>query len=119
MVIFMIHAVEEYITGFYHVDPIIAFVAAHMQSISQSIFLTLQFMWWILLIVVALLITSKRGQVIVMVLLGLVLIFEFQHLVHAVVVRGYYPGLITALGFPVIAFLYLKELTYLWRKYDK
>ena len=41
---------------------------------------------------------------------GIIFIYELHHLYKAVLTGGYYPGLITALLFPVIGYFYWREL---------
>ncbi|TSC78393.1 MAG: hypothetical protein G01um101433_269 [Parcubacteria group bacterium Gr01-1014_33] len=45
-----------------------------------------------------------------MVIPGLIYIFELHHIWKALFSWAYYPGAITATAFPVIAFLFWKEL---------
>lgn len=48
--------------------------------------------------------------------IGLVYIFEAQHLVHAFSDKAYFSGAVTALAFPIVAFFYWQELFKNWSK---
>ena len=116
IVLFIIHGLEEYFTGFYDVDPIFKYFFGPFERMSnlQALFLLFQIMLWLLLIISLLLIASKKWQLSLMIIPGLVYIFELHHIYKAVTVGGYYPGLITALAFPFIAFYFWKELIHNW-----
>ena len=110
--IFIVHGLEEYFTGFYNVDSSFKFFFHFFETmpVQQATFLLFQIMLWLALIVFAFLIWSEQWRLRLMVLPGLVYIFELHHIWKALEVWGYYHGLITALMFPVIGFLYWKEL---------
>ena len=110
--LFIAHGVEEYFTGFYNLDKwdewifgLLPFVSIH-----QAMFATFQVMFWLLLIVALLLLTDKKWQFRLLSLLGVIYLFELHHVIKAVLAFSYYPGLITSLGFPILAYFYWKEL---------
>ena len=110
--VFIAHGLEEYFTGFYNVDGIFKFVFQPFESmtIPQATFLLFQIMIWLLLIVSALLITNSKWQLRLMIIPGLIYIFEFHHIWKALTSGSYYPGVITAISFPILAFLFWKQL---------
>lgn len=115
--VFIFHGLEEYLTGFYTIDNVSRFFfgyAGNMTSL-QSSFLTFQVMIGILMIVAYLLLT-RRWVLQIATFFGLLFFFELHHFVKAISVGGYYPGLITALFFPILGFLYWKELLKEWSK---
>ena len=100
--VFVIHGLEEFITGFYSADP-------YFKSIGQDnqfSFLLFQIVWWSLLISGAVLIKIKKMPFILMLLFGFVFAFEFEHLYHAVLLKGYYPGLVSGFLLLYLGFLY-------------
>lgn len=115
---FTAHGLEEYFTGFYNVDPSFKFVFHFFETMSppQATFLVYQIMLWLLLIIFAFLIASDTWRLRLMVIPGLVYIFELDHFWHAFLAGGYYPGVITAIAFLVIGFLYWRELLKNFRK---
>lgn len=110
--VFVGHGLEEYFKDFYNIDGIFNFMIGPLNAMSmpQATFLLFQIMLWILLVVSALLITSEKWQLRLMIIPGLVYVFELHHIWKAVQMWDYYPGLITALAFPVFAFVFWKEL---------
>lgn len=115
--VFIFHGLEEYLTGFYATDNVSRFFFGYAENMTslQSSFLTFQVMIGILMIVAYLLLT-KRWVLQIATFFGLLFFFELHHFVKAISVGGYYPGLITALFFPILGFLYWKELLKEWSK---
>lgn len=110
--LFIAHGLEEYFTNFYNIDPISKFVFGYFEkmSIYQATFLLFHIMFWLLLIISYLLITNEKWQLRLMIIPGLIYIFELHHIIKYLITWNYYPGLITALLFPVIGLLFWKEL---------
>jgi|SRR3989338_1875401 len=106
VILFIIHGIEEYFTGLYDFDsfyqffsdPKWAFIVVIL--ISSNLLLILSYRFGL---------KNKFGLWFAS-LLGLVLIYELQHIVVSFSHRGYTPGLISALAFPIIGFLFWKEL---------
>lgn len=110
--VFIAHGLEEYFTGFYNIDGLsrLVFSPFETMTIFQATFLLLQIMIWVLLIISFLLITSEKWQLRLAIIPGLAYIFELHHIWKALMLGGYYPGVITAIAFPIIGFLFWKEL---------
>ncbi|TSC59139.1 MAG: Uncharacterized protein Greene041662_646 [Candidatus Peregrinibacteria bacterium Greene0416_62] len=109
--VFIAHGVEEYLTGFTKVDPIFAFVFQPVlrMPVANGTFVVFQVMAWILLIVCAVLLLGERWQKRLLIIPGLLYIFEMHHLIEALLRWNYYPGLLTAIVFPVFAVLFWRE----------
>ncbi len=110
--VFIAHGLEEYLTGFYNTDSHIKFIFGYLNTLPnpQATFLLFQIMLWLALIVFAFLISNGKWRLGLMVIPGLIYIYELHHIFKAFSVGKYYPGLITALVFPIIVFLFWKEL---------
>ena len=110
--IFIAHGLEEYFTEFFNVDKISRFVFSPLETmpVLQANFLLFQIMLWLVFVVFALLISSEKWRLRLMIIPGLIYIFELHHLWKALMSWGYYPGLITAFIFPIIGFLFWREL---------
>lgn len=106
--LFILHGMEEYITGFYKVDDILF---GHITpNIAQPAFAIFQVLWWILLVVIYKLSKKKWGFKLTL-FAGLIYIFELHHLIHALFIeKSYYPGVLTATIFPIFAFLFWKQV---------
>lgn len=109
--LFIAHGIEEILTGFYQVDAWDQALFAPLASLSVhgAMFVTFQFMLWLLLAVGLLMLQSERMRLYVLGVAGVVYLFELHHIVKAILAGGYYPGLITALLFPPLAYLFWKE----------
>ena len=116
--LFIVHGIEEYRTGFYSNDGLYQFVFRPFleMSLHQVMFATFQVMFWLLLIVAFAMVVSERWRLRMMVVLGLVYILELHSIWKAVISWSYYPGLITALAFPVIGYFFWDELIKSWNK---
>lgn len=110
--VFIAHGLEEYFNGFYNVDSSFKFFFHYFETMSvpQATFLLFQIMIWLLLIVSFLLILNGKWQLRLMVVLGLIYIFELHHLWKAFISWSYYPGAITSIAFLIIGFVFWKEL---------
>lgn len=109
--IFIVHGIEEYLTGFASIDPIFAFVFRPVISMAtnQGLFIVFQGMVWLLLIVSALLLLDERWQQRLILIPGILYILEIHHLIEVVIRRSYYPGSFTAIAFPILAYYFWKE----------
>lgn len=110
--VFVAHGLEEYFNGFYNADPIFKFFFHYFDAmpIPQATFLLFQIMLWVALIIFAFLLLSEKWRLRLMIIPGLIYILELHHFLEALVSAGYYPGAITAIAFPIIGFLFWKEL---------
>lgn len=121
--VFIAHGIEEFATHFYDID-------AHDQAIFGTLFsnlsthgatfVTFQIMLWLLLIISFLLLLGEKWQFRVLAIAGVIYIYELHHIIKAVSVGGYYPGVITTLAFPIIAYFFWREWfrTLKSQKYD-
>ena len=119
--LFIVHGIEEYLTKFYDVYPLLNFKWTEnmFYSIPQATFLTVQIMWWLLLLIAYVLLRRDKGTLYLMILVGLIYIYELTHILSAIIIQGYTPGFITAILFPFITFFYWKELIKNWRNYGR
>lgn len=111
VLLFIGHGVEEIFTGLYKIDSHVAFMFGKLADLPtmQSLFILFQIMLWVVLIVSYLIIQSEKWRLWLMAIPGIIFIYELHHFYKAFDVGGYYPGLMTALLFPVIGYFYWKE----------
>lgn len=109
--LFIAHGIEEIITGFYAVDAWDAYLFQPFAQLSMHgvMFVTFQLMFWLLLVVSLVLLLGERWRFYMLAVIGVVYVFELHHIVKALVVGGYYPGLFTAIFFPFLAYFFWKE----------
>lgn len=111
--LFVAHGLEEYYAGFYIADPLFKFVLLFFKEMgfAQALFLELQIMLWITFLVLFLLLKNKKLLLLVLLnLFGAIFIIETHHLIHALLIGNYYPGLITSLPLLILGYIYWKEL---------
>lgn len=110
ILLFIAHGLEEYFNNFYSIDPQVAFMFKPFLSLAsyQTSFLIFQILLWALLVIIFFSIKTLPRWIAI--IFGIIYVYETYHIIKAIEVGGYYPGLITALAFPVIAFLYWRQL---------
>lgn len=109
--VFIAHGFEELLTGFYNIDSHVAFVFGFVQAWTpiHAAFFVFQIMMWLLFIISFFLILGPKWQLRLLVIPGLVIIYEFHHFYKAIEIGVYYPGFFTALLFPILGYWYWKE----------
>src|SRR3990167_941357 len=117
--IFITHGLEEIFNGFYNIDWSTKLVIGFLNemSVPQATFIVFQVMIWLTFIVFAFLIASEKWRLRLMILPGIIYIFEFHHIWKTLESWSYYPGVITAIVFPFIAFFFWKELLKNWKNH--
>ncbi len=117
--VFIAHGLEEFFNDFYNIDWSFKFVFGFLETMSvpQATFLVFQIMLWLAFIVFAFLIASEKWRLRLMVLPGIIYIFELHHIWKTLENLSYYPGVITAIAFPFIAFFFWKELLNNFKNY--
>ncbi len=110
--VFIAHGLEEYFNGFYNIDSSFKFFFHYFETmtIPQATFLLFQIMLWLAFIVFAFLIASEKWRLRLMILPGLIYVFELHHIWKTLDSWNYYPGAITAIAFTFIAFFFWREL---------
>ncbi len=111
IVLFIAHGTEELTAGFYNIDSQVKFMFGFVERLTplHAAFVIFQIMLWFMLIVSYLLLQGEKWQLRLMAIPGLVMVYELYHIYKAIIAGGYYPGLITALFFPIIGFFFWKE----------
>lgn len=108
--VFIAHGVEEYLNYFYqNVDFFVNF-SQYIKVSAQTGFLVFQIIWWTILFIIGFLIRQERVSRFLMALVGLVYIYQLEHIIMAIRTGGYYAGLFTSLLFIPIGILFWKEL---------
>ena len=117
--IFITHGLEEIFNGFYNIDWSTKLVIGFLNemSVPQATFIVFQIMIWLAFIVFAFLIASEKWRLRLLILPGIIYVFELHHLWKALESWSYYPGAITAIAFPFIAFFFWKELLKNWKNH--
>jgi len=109
--LFIAHGLEEYVTGFYAIDSHVEFVFGWLAPTIplQTSFLIFQLIFWTALVTAYFIIRSGRLVMPLLVILGLLYMYEIHHLIKTFQAGGYYPGLITAIALYCLGVLYWRE----------
>jgi hypothetical protein len=116
LILIAAHGVEEFNTNFLYVDETNRFFANLFATKEEVFYWAFHIMWWLMLIVVYLVIMGGKWALIPLTLFGIVYVFEIHHLYKAFQTGGYYPGMLTAIFYPIMGIFYWKELIKNWSK---
>lgn len=115
LILIYAHGIEEIINGFQHLDSFMVYGANLFSTTPEIFYWVSHLIWWISLPILFLLLSKKRLGLILLTLYGLVFFVELHHPIKGLLVKGYYPGMITALIYPVFGFFYWKQVIRDWR----
>ena len=116
--LFVAHGFEEYFTRIYDVDSQVQFALGFLKPFGslQTRFMIYQIALWALLIVAYILVMKGIWQRPLLIFLGLLFVYDLQHIYDAFVTGGYYPGLATSLAFPFLAYFFWREWLKVYQK---
>ncbi len=97
VILMILHGIEEIYQGFYETYALFETVGRMFSTKEEALFIGFQVTWWIVLILFFVLLLGEKWRFRVLLLYGLVLLYETQHVYSAIIKREYYPGVITAL----------------------
>lgn len=109
--LFVVHGIEEYITGFYNVDKLFqqVFWFINDMTVPQASFLVFQIFFWLILLVINIFLFFPKSNFMIYFFL-VIIIFELYHPLKSLMSWSYYPGLLTSLIFPVLAYSIYKNI---------
>lgn len=110
LLLIYLHGVEEIITGFQHYDSFMVTGARIFQTSTEIFYWVSHILWWLLLPTLFVLFRNTRVGLYLLVLYGFVFLVELHHPIKALLAQSYYPGMITALFYPIFGFVYWREL---------
>ncbi len=105
--LFAFHEIEELVTGFIHIDPWTINVAQWFNLEPTPVFAIVQLLGvaslgWLLI--------KRPVSHWPYWLLGLIVLLELEHVIHAFALHAYYPGLATAIAILIFAIPYWTQL---------
>lgn len=110
LVLIYTHGLEEIFTGFYLNDSTMKFLGDYFNITGESFYWISHAIWWIVLPLLAYVVVVKGKMLWLLVLFGLVFFIELHHFAKAIFARSYYPGMLTAILYPIIGIIYWREL---------
>lgn len=111
------HGIEEVITGFQYNDSFMIFFADYFNTTPELFYWISHLIWWISLPLLFILFKPHRLGLPLMILFSIVFVVEIHHVIKGLVSGSYYPGMVTALVYPVMGFFFWKQLIQDLRKY--
>ncbi len=106
LALFILHALEEYLTHFYSVDWSLNYLSSLINLTPATIWLSLQVVGIVLIVILI----SKKNITFLSFILGFVLVFEITHVLPAITTRSYYSGLLSAIPILIFSYFYWKKL---------
>ncbi len=101
--LFILHSVEEFITLY--------FVPNHFaHEIPIQTFISIEIITWVVLSSFAWLLSRRILSVPILVLPGILYLYQIEHIYHSIEIGGYYPGTITGVALFVLGLFLWKEL---------
>lgn len=109
--LFVVHGIEEYITGFYNVDKLFqqVFWFTSDMTVPQASFLIFQILFYLILLVINIFLFFPKSNFVIYFFL-VIIIFELHHPLKSLMSWSYYPGLLTSLIFPVLGYSIYKNI---------
>lgn len=104
------HGLEEIINGFQFSDSFMIYGANMFNTTPEIFYWVSHLIWWILLPILFFLFNKKRLGLLLLTLYGLVFFIELHHPSKGFLAGRYYPGMITALFYPVFGIFYWRQV---------
>lgn len=108
-ILFFLHAVEEYLSGFHRTDTILKWFSETVSLPQIAVWLLVQVVVFIFLFVLYFFRDTPRARILWFVLLVFSII-ELSHLFSALIHQTYTPGLMTSLFFIPLGWFVYKQL---------
>lgn len=114
-----LHGFEEIVTVFYKNDWIMKYFSSFFKTIPQAQYYASHITWWLMIGPALLLAFGGKLRLYILTLFGLFFVVELHHLIDAIQISKYYPGVITNIAFEIIGIFYWKELILAWKQYER
>lgn len=114
LVLIYAHGIEEVLTGFHYNDSFMILGAQYFNISVETFYWISHLVWWISVPLLFIIFRKSKFIFPLMALYGLVFIIESHHLVKALIIKSYYPGMVTALFYPIVGFFYWRQLIKGW-----
>lgn len=115
LILIYAHGIEEIIGGFQYFDSFIVYGANLFNTTPEIFYWVSHLVWWVSLPILFLLFHKNRLGLLLMALYGLVFFIELHHPIKGLLIGSYYPGMVTALFYPVVGFFYWKQIIRDWK----
>ena len=109
------HGVEEIINNFQYSDSFMVYGANLFNTTPEIFYWVSHLIWWPSLPILFLLFRKNRLGLFLMTLYGFVFFIELHHPIKGLLAGSYYPGMITALLYPIFGGVYWKQIIEDWK----
>ena len=112
----ILHGVEEIYQHFYAHYTLFKTLSRLFASKEEALFVAFQITLWAVLLLFFALTLGEKWRFRILMVFGLTLLYENQHIFRAIIERQYYPGLITALIILPLSLAFWWEIYLHYRK---
>lgn len=114
ILVFILHALEEYVTGFPSTDRSFLWIVDAFDGLTfpQSVFILYQISLISLICIIFAVIYIRFAVSVLLIFLGIIFLLETSHIAAAIITVGYYPGVYTSLAFPILSIAYWVRLIF-------
>lgn len=119
LVLIYAHGLEEVIGGFQHFDSFMVAGARYFGTTPEFFYWISHLIFWISLPTLFLIFRNKKPGLLLISIFGLIYFVELHHVIKGFIARSYYPGMITALFYPVVGLIFWKQLIKDWQAKKK
>lgn len=116
LILIYAHGIEEIIGGFQYFDSFMVYGANLFNTTPEIFYWVSHLVWWVSLPILFLLFSKNRLGLPLMTLYGIVFFIELHHPIKGILVGSYYPGMITALFYPIFGVFYWQQIIKDWKK---
>jgi hypothetical protein len=106
----ILHGVEEIHQNFFDHYTLFTTLSRMVDSKEEALFIAFQITFWGVLLLFFAMTLDEKWRFRVMIVYGLILLYENQHIIGAVLARTYYPGLVTAIIILPLSLAYWWEI---------
>lgn len=115
----ILHGVEEIVQNFFDHYTLFKTLSRTFDSKEEAFFVAFQITLWGILLLFYAVTLSEKWRFRVLMIFGLVLLYENQHIIEAILTRKYYPGLFTAVIILPLSLAFWREIYLHYRKVFK
>ncbi|MDP3941342.1 MAG: HXXEE domain-containing protein [bacterium] len=116
LLLIYLHGIEEVMGGFPQIDSFMQLGGSYFKITPEQFYWVSHILWWVLIPIMYIFFQKKKFAIFLFSFFGLFFFVELHHIVRAILLRGYYPGVLTAIAYSVIGVVYWRELINDWKK---
>lgn len=113
------HGLEEIIGGFQYFDSFMVAGARYFGTNPEFFYWMSHLIFWISLPTLFLIFRNKKLGLLLISIFGIIYFVELHHITKGFIARSYYPGMITALFYPIIGLFFWRQLIRDWKAKNK